>query len=131
ASAPAAVVFPLLAAVISIPGLRFPPGLAAGLLRGVEIGTTIAVAWGIVALVGLYGDVVKRRFKLDDADNLLARQVETRIDILSRTAITLVVIIAAALAAMTFPPIRALGTTVLASAGVAGIVVGLAARPLF
>ena len=32
---------------------------------------------------------------------------------------------------MTFPPIRALGTTLLASAGLAGIVVGFAARPLF
>ncbi len=32
---------------------------------------------------------------------------------------------------MTFPSIRALGTTLLASAGVAGIVIGIAARPLF
>lgn len=40
-------------------------------------------------------------------------------------------IVAAALAAMTFPPIRTLGTTLLASAGVAGIIAGLAARPLF
>ena len=74
---------------------------------------------------------MKRRYRNDAPDNLLARQVETRIDILSRTAVTLVVIVAAALAAMTFPAIRTLGTTLLASAGVAGIVVGLAARPLF
>ena len=42
-----------------------------------------------------------------------------------------VVLVAFALAAMTFPAIRAIGTTLLASAGVAGIVIGIAARPLF
>ncbi len=131
AQAPAGVAIPLLAAVIAIPDLRFPRTLDVGLLRGIEIATTIAWAWGIVATIELYGDLVKRRYRLDVDDNLRARQVETRIDILSRTAITLVVIVAAALAATTFPPIRTLGTTLLASAGVAGIVVGLAARPLF
>jgi small-conductance mechanosensitive channel len=131
AQAPAGIAIPLLAAIIAIPNLRFPSSLDVGLLRGVEIATTVAAAWGIVATIELYGDLVKRRFRLDDTDNLRARQVETRIDILSRTAITLVVIVAAALAATTFPPIRTLGTTLLASAGVAGIVVGLAARPLF
>lgn len=131
AQAPAGIAIPLLAAVLAIPDLRFPPTLDVGLLRGVEIATTIAAAWGIVATIGLYGDLVKRRFRSGVADNLLARQVETRIDILSRTAITLVVIVATALAATTFPAIRTLGTTLLASAGVAGIVVGLAARPLF
>jgi len=131
AQAPAGFAIPLLAAVIAIPELRFPTALDVGLLRGIEIATTIAWAWGIVATIEFYGDLVKRRFRLDAPDNLVARQIETRIDILSRTAITLVVIVATALAAMTFPPIRTLGTTMLASAGVAGIVVGLAARPLF
>jgi small-conductance mechanosensitive channel len=131
AQAPAGIAIPLLAAVLAIPDLRFPPALDVGLLRGVEIATTIAIAWGIVATIELYGDLVKRRFRIDVDDNLVARQVETRIDILSRTAITLVVIVATALAATTFPSIRTLGTTLLASAGVAGIVIGLAARPLF
>jgi len=55
----------------------------------------------------------------------------TRVDILSRIASTLVGIVAVGMILMTFPEIRALGTTLLASAGVAGIVAGLAARPLF
>ncbi len=128
---PASFAIPLLAAVIAVPELRFPPRIDTALLRAIEIGTTIAWAWGIVAAIELYGDLTKRRYRVDVADNLLARQVETRIDILSRTAVTLVVLVATALALMTFPSIRTLGTTLLASAGVAGIVVGLAARPLF
>jgi len=128
---PASFAIPLLAAVIAVPELRFPSRIDTALLRAIEIGTTIAWAWGIVAAIELYGDLTKHHYRLDVADNLLARQVETRIDILSRTAITLVVIVAIALVAMTFPSIRTLGTTLLASAGVAGIIAGLAARPLF
>jgi small-conductance mechanosensitive channel len=131
AQAPAGFAIPLLAAVAVLPDLTFPSAIDRQLLRVLEIATIVAVAWGIVASVELYGDLVKRRYRIDATDNLIARQVETRIDILSRTAVTLVVIVAAALALMTFPTIRALGTTMLASAGVAGIVVGLAARPLF
>jgi hypothetical protein len=84
-----------------------------------------------VASIGLYTDLVKRRYRIDVEDNLRARQVETRIDILARCVVTVVVLVAAALAAMTFPSIRTFGTTLLASAGVAGLVIGLAARPLF
>ena len=131
AQAPAGFAIPLLAAVAVLPDLTFSAAIDRQLLRVLEIASIVAIAWGIVASIELYGDIVKRRYRNDAPDNLLARQVETRIDILSRTAVTLVVIVAAALAAMTFPAIRTLGTTLLASAGVAGIVVGLAARPLF
>jgi small-conductance mechanosensitive channel len=41
-----------------------------------------------------------------------------------------VVVVAIAVMLMTFPRVRELGTSLLASAGIAGLVVGLAARPL-
>jgi small-conductance mechanosensitive channel len=131
AEAPATFAIPLFAASIALPDLKFPPGLDRLLLRAAAVATIVATAWGIVALIGLYTDLVKLRYRVDVEDNLRARQVETRIDILARSAVTIVVILAAALAAMTFPSIRTVGTTLLASAGAAGIIVGLAARPLF
>jgi small-conductance mechanosensitive channel len=131
AQAPAGFAIPLLGALIALPALRFPPNVDAALVKLAAVATVIAVAWAIIASIGLYSDLVKRRYKLDTEDNLRARQVETRIDILGRTAVTLVIIVSFALAAMAFPSVRALGTTLLASAGVAGIVLGIAARPLF
>jgi small-conductance mechanosensitive channel len=131
AQAPAGFAIPLLAALIALPVLRFPPHVDAALVKLTAVATVIAVAWAIIASIGLYSDLVKRRYKLDVEDNLRARQVETRIDILGRTAVTIVIIVSFALAAMAFPSVRALGTTLLASAGVAGIVLGIAARPLF
>ena len=131
AQAPAGFALPLIAALIALPYLMFPERVDTALLRLTAVASTIAVAWAIIASIGLYTDLVKRRYSRADEDNLHARQVETRIDILARSAIIVVVLVAVALAAMTFPSIRALGTTLLASAGVAGIVIGIAARPLF
>jgi small-conductance mechanosensitive channel len=131
AGPPSGFAFPLLAALITIPELTFPSDVAALLVKLTAVATVIAGAWAIIAAIGLYADVMKGRYKLDVEDNLRARQVETRIDILGRTAVIVVVIVAFALGAMAFPSVRALGTTLLASAGVAGIVLGIAARPLF
>jgi small-conductance mechanosensitive channel len=131
AQAPAGFAFPLLAALVAIPDLTFPPRIDALLIKLSAVASVIAVAWAIIASIGLYSDLVKRRYRIDVEDNLRARQVETRIDILGRTAVTVVVIVSIALVAMAFPPVRALGATLLASAGVAGIVIGIAARPLF
>lgn len=131
AQAPAGFAIPLLAAIAAVPYLQFPVQIERPLVHALQIATTIALAWGVVAAIGLYTDIAKLRYQVDTADNLRARQVETRINILARTATTLVVLVAFALAVMTFPPIRALGTTLLASAGVVGLVVGISARPLF
>ena len=131
AEGPASFAVPLLVALIVLPELTFPRHVAVLLGEFFAVATVIAIAWGVIASIGLYTDLVKRRYKLDVEDNLRARQVATRIDILSRSIITIVVIVATALAAMTFPQIRSIGTALLASAGVAGLVIGLAARPLF
>jgi small-conductance mechanosensitive channel len=131
AKAPASFAIPLLAALIAIPDLTFPPDVDAVLVKLTAVASVIAVAWTIIASIGLYTDLVKRRYSLADEDNLHARQVETRINILARSAVVVVGLVSFALAAMAFPSVRALGTTLLASAGVAGIVIGIAARPLF
>ena len=90
-----------------------------------------SVAWAIVALINLFTDVTKSRYSLEDEDNLTARRVATRVNILSRAMVSVIVVVGIATALMTFPTIRTLGTTLLASAGVAGLAIGIAARPVF
>jgi small-conductance mechanosensitive channel len=74
--------------------------------------------------------VYLRRFKLDAEDNLLARKHVTQSKIMQRIADLLIVILAIAAALMTFEPVRQYGVSLLASAGVAGIVLGLALQPV-
>jgi small-conductance mechanosensitive channel len=96
-----------------------------------ELLTIAAIAWSIIATVRLLSDIVIARHRMDVSDNLLARQLGTRVDILTRVAVTLVIVVALGAMLMTFPSIQTLGTTLLASAGVLGLVAGIAARPLF
>ena len=127
----AAYVFPLLAILIVSPLLDLPPAWTQPAVHLTGLLTIAAIAWAVIVFVRVYGDVVVARHRLDVEDNLLARQLGTRVDILARVVVTIVVLVALGAELMTFPSIRALGTTLLASAGVAGIAVGLAARPLF
>ena len=59
-----------------------------------------------------------------------ARKHITQVQILHRAATTLVVVVTAGAALMTFDSVREFGLSLFASAGVASIVVGLAARPV-
>jgi small-conductance mechanosensitive channel len=131
ANAPTQFIFPLVAIEFAVVAVRMPGWLKEPLERALGLGIIAAVAWALIALVELATDLAKRRYRLDEEDNLHARQVETRLDILNRVATTLVLVVGVSLMLMTFPPIRAVGASLLASAGLVGLVAGLAARPFF
>jgi small-conductance mechanosensitive channel len=130
ASRPAAYILPLLAVLAVVPTLRLLPDWTDWVERVTVLATIAASAWGIAALVLLGADYAKGLQGEPGEDDIPFRRVETRVDILSRVAVTIVVIVAAATALMTFPAVRAIGATLLASAGLAGIAVGFATRPL-
>lgn len=90
-----------------------------------------AAAWLIAALMLVVEETAMERFRLDVSDNLDARRVHTQIGLVRR--ITLMVISVLALGAMliTFPQARAAGASVLASAGLVGILTALAAKSFF
>jgi small-conductance mechanosensitive channel len=131
---PAAFILPLIGVLAALPTLDstiIPHAFNAPLEHAIGILIIAAFAWAAAALIGLWRDISKTRNKLDSADNFHARQLETRVDILSRVAVSLTVVIGVGAVLMTFPSIRALGTTLLASAGIIGIGAGIAARPVF
>jgi small-conductance mechanosensitive channel len=89
-----------------------------------------ALTWlGISAVQGVADGVVASH-PVDVADNLRARRIATQASVLSRTVTVVVLMAGTSMILMTFPSVRQIGTSLLASAGVAGLVVGLAARPL-
>ena len=68
------------------------------------------------------------RFNIDEKDNLRARKVRTQLNVLKRIVVVLVFIMAIGTMLMTFEKVRQLGTTLLASAGIIGIIFGIAAQ---
>ncbi len=71
-----------------------------------------------------------RRFPVDVADNLHARRVLTQARVLGRTASVLIALLGLAAALMSLPQVRQIGASLLASAGLAGLALGLAAKPV-
>lgn len=102
----------------------------AGWRHGTALFNILALTWLGVGIVLAARDIVLQRYPADVADNLAARRIHTQSTILVRTFSGLVVVIGISAALMTFPSVRQIGTSLIASAGLAGLVVGFAAKPM-
>jgi small-conductance mechanosensitive channel len=100
------------------------------LLHFVLLALIGAGAWLLAALLLVFEDVALSRYRTDVPDNLRRRRLHTQVVMLRRVTVAVVVVLATAVALMTFPAVRAVGTSVLASAGIIGIIGGLAAQSM-
>ncbi|WP_035179472.1 mechanosensitive ion channel family protein [Acidocella facilis] len=91
----------------------------------------LVLGWTLMNTVELFADLyIKRIHFEDDSNNLVARKQITQVGILRTAVRTLLVLLTVSLALMTSSAVRQYGVSLFASAGAAGLVVGLAARPL-
>ena len=131
ASAPLDVIVPLTMLLVSFRGAPDQPArLIAGAEHLVGLALVAAVTWFLVRCVGALEATVSRFNPIDLEDNLRARRVQTQARVLSRTAMVVIVVLGTGVALMTFPSVRQFGASLLASAGLAGLAVGLAAKPV-
>ena len=86
--------------------------------------------WLINQIVRGVTDYRMSKYDLDAEDNLEARKVATRMKVLRQGTSMIILLVTVAAMLMTFPEVRAIGVSLFASAGVAGIVIGFAARPV-
>ena len=126
---PVLIVLFILALLAAVSAVRIPAEWKSWAERILELALFTAFSWLAIALTRVADDFLAVRYPLDVRDNLMARQVHTRIRMFRRILIVLILTFAASVILMSFPMFRRLGTSILASAGIAGIVVGMAARP--
>jgi small-conductance mechanosensitive channel len=104
----------------------------------VHLGVIAALTWLAMQIVQAGGELVLLRRgdqqSRDDPNlldsNLEVRGLLTRARVLARVLSVVILLVGLSLALMTIPDVRQLGASLLASAGIAGLVVGLAARPV-
>jgi small-conductance mechanosensitive channel len=128
---PAAAVWPL--AVLELVWVLAPDDLRfiGGVRHANSVLLIIALTWLAIAAIRGIADGVVELNPVTVEDNLHARRIRTQTEVLARSAMVLLLIGGAAMALLTFPGARQLGASLLASAGVLGIVGGMAARPVF
>ncbi|GAA2760687.1 mechanosensitive ion channel [Actinopolymorpha rutila] len=102
--------------------------LANGVRHLMVVTTIAAVSWLATAVLFLAEDAALRHIKVDVTDNRRARKVQTQLTALRRLTAVVVTMVAASAIFMTFDALRTYGASILASAGVAGVIAGLAAQ---
>jgi small-conductance mechanosensitive channel len=129
ATLPLLLLLPALLGRVVQPLFAIEPKTAPILRHAVTLFIVVVVAWLLIALSAALHELLRERLLSGARDDRHARRILTRVGILHRALTAFIVILAAAAALATFPEGRAVGASILASAGIAGIVLGLAARP--
>lgn len=109
-------------------GLPDNPLVAFILQHLIPLLIVLGVAGLVYRAIGTLFVALRQRFDISMPDNLRARQATTQIMVLERLVTVTIVVVTVAIALMTIPEVRRFGTSLLASAGVAGLVIGFAAQ---
>lgn len=123
------LIFPLLGILIALPGVSLPQDILSAIQHAAGLGLIATTAWLAILVSEVAIGIISGRYRMDAAENLLARKVQTQLQLLHRIIVVVVVLVAFAVMLMTFPTIRTIGTSLLASAGLVGLIVGMAMRP--
>jgi len=122
-------ILPLLAVELALPALPIPADYVDEIRHALGLGLIGGVAWVVALLAHVFTDSVAVRYPVNVEDNLQARRVRTQLQVLRRIFLVVVSVVTLAVMLMTFPAIRQMGTSILASAGLAGLIVGMAMKP--
>ncbi|PHV40432.1 mechanosensitive ion channel family protein [Janthinobacterium sp. BJB304] len=105
------------------------PGLVA-MSHLASVALIIALTWLAMQCIESLSITISQINPVDAADNLRARRRITQARVLTRSAHAIVVLLGVSFVLLTLPGARQIGASLLASAGVAGLVAGIAARPV-
>jgi small-conductance mechanosensitive channel len=119
---------PLLGIILLLPLLKLPENWMWMSERGFGILLILALSILIVRGVNAAQAALLSRHRMDVPDNVSARRIYTQVSVIRKIIVTAVVIIATGSILMLFDPVRQFGTSILASAGIAGVVLGFAAQ---
>jgi len=105
-------------------------GTAATAHHALLIAFIILAGWIGVIAVRLAAEIYSRRLPAGADADVFARKHLTQVRILERTATAAILVVSVACVLVTFESVREYGVSLFASAGIAGLIAGLAARPV-
>jgi small-conductance mechanosensitive channel len=124
----ARLLLPILALILGAQALSIPIEHQALLRTGLSLVLIGATAFVLYLCVEAAETLVLKRYRTDVPDNLEARTIYTQVTVLKKIATVVIAIFTLASMLMVFDSVRQFGTSILASAGIAGIIIGFAAQ---
>ncbi|HVO09499.1 MAG TPA: mechanosensitive ion channel domain-containing protein [Vicinamibacteria bacterium] len=126
---PLLLLLPVLLGRLAQPLLDLQPAVAPTVRHAGDLLLIATFGWLLISLIGVLDDRLHERVLTGEGQDARARSLLTRVSILDRLLTSVIVVLTIAGMLVTFPEVRAVGTSILASAGIAGVLLGFAARP--
>ncbi|GAA2498355.1 mechanosensitive ion channel family protein [Winogradskya humida] len=99
-----------------------------GVVHTLVILVIASSAWLVGALLLVMEDIALAKWRIDVPDNMKARRLKTQVQMLRRVTVAAIVVITIGVMLMTFPAVRTVGASLLASAGLVSVIAALAAQ---
>lgn len=128
---PAAFILPLLFLSVATEATPLSEKALAAVQHLLHVGIVGCVTWLLVRAVVAGEAAILRSNPIEVADNLTARRIQTQTRVLSRVVMGAVILLGISVVLLGFEQVRQIGKTLLASAGIIGLVAGIAAKPVF
>ena len=126
--APARLLLPLFVLMLLTPSFSIPVALLDVVQHLFSLSLIILITWLVITITLASRDIFIRRYNIEARESFKARAEYTQLTMAIKVILVIVVIIALAAMLMSFDKIRDIGVSILASAGIMGIIVGFAAQ---
>jgi small-conductance mechanosensitive channel len=127
---PSQVVAVLFALRLVLTGAPETTPFLASLSRIDSVMLIICLTWLAIACINSINKTISELNPVNVTDNMRARRVLTQTSVLTRSANAIIILLGLGFMLLTLPGARQFGASLLASAGVAGLVAGIAAKPV-
>lgn len=125
---PLRFLIPILCIAAILPLSRLPEKATFFISHIINIALIASFSWAAIKIVYILRGAGLDHYNINVKDNLRARGMHTQIHLIANIITTIIIVFTAAFILMTFPEVKQIGVTILASAGIIGIVIGFAAQ---
>ena len=126
--APLRSLVPAQCLVLTLPMLRFSETVNGFFAGAFTLWLIASAGWFLIRIVRAARESVLSFYDISASDNLRARRVYTQVKVIENIIVFVIVLLTLAFILMSFEKVRQVGTGLLASAGVVGVVLGFAAQ---
>ena len=119
---------PLLAVAFTLPLHQLAPHKLEVARRITETLLSVGFAFVLIRVVRVAEDLITNKLHIAKPDNFRERKLLTQLQFIKKVIIVFIAFFTVALVLMSFQTVRKLGTGLLTSAGIAGVIVGFAAQ---
>ncbi|MCF2971980.1 mechanosensitive ion channel family protein [Synechococcus sp. Nb3U1] len=120
------VITPLLAVLVFFQLVPVPAAFQENITALSWVMSILSLGWVAAQFFLNLDDIILRKFDISAADNLRARTIYTQVHVIQRIGLFLLGLFTIAAVLLFFPAVRQFGQAIIASAGVAGIIIGFA-----